>query len=486
MRAYVHDHQKVHDLFAGIINRLSQSIPPAELITGLLKDVCEHFHFGCGLIYEADHTGAFHLKESHSILGDHPAFQISFRLEEFLARAEIGRLAGGDFWLVSAQTSDTPLLRGLGRLFPTASSLAVVPVVKSRGQPVGLVVMLDRRQEILADRASAEAAHAVLNLLANHVKTRLVQQGLAYAQASLTSILDHMGLDIYVIDFHTHEILFVNRSTAEPYGGAEKILGRKCWEAFYPGRSTVCDVCPQERLLDENGEPAGIQSWDYQRPADGAWFRVFCSAFRWIDGRLAQVASSLDITENKRQEDLINRLAYFDHLTQLPNRRKLILDCGPSLEALRTNGGQAWFVFFDLDKFKEVNDTLGHQTGDELLSRVGWALEADPLTHGRGYRLGGDEFVLYYENAGRELVDRVLDFLLDRFDRPWDLTRARPRCRASIGVAHFPTDGEDIESLLYRADQAMYQAKRAGRNRAVFTTGEVYQGPHREKRSRLA
>ncbi len=88
-----------------------------------------------------------------------------------------------------------------------------------------------------------------------------------------------------------------------------------------------CDFCPQPKLVDQHGEPSKIYSWDYQRPFDGAWFRVLSGTFRWLDGRLAHVVSSVDITENKNNEALIARLANYDPLTNLPNRRKLMADC---------------------------------------------------------------------------------------------------------------------------------------------------------------
>ena len=473
MRTYVHDDQKIQDLFAGIVNRLSGGGAHTEMIHGLLKDVCEHFRFGCGLIYEADHTGTFILKEQYTAYPNEDVIRSNLRLEEHLDPADIDELKREHTFIIQPGVDESYQNNSLTRLF-LANSLLMAPVMIGHDKVVGLVVMFDRRHEILINSASVDAAKTVLKLLANHVKMRVIQRRLNYAKRSLNSIMDHMGIDIYVNDFETHEILYLNQSMAAPYGGLEAMLGRPCWQALYHDKDGECDFCPRPKLIDEEGKPSKVYSWDYQRPFDGSWFRVFSAAFPWTDGRLAHVISSVDITENKRNEEIINRLAFFDHLTKLPNRRKLVLDCDLSLKKIEEAGGNAWVLFFDLDNFKAVNDTMGHQAGDDLLGQIGLLMETNPDTRGRCYRLGGDEFVLFYTNVDREFIDRIVDFLLVRFDQPWELSTGRPTCRASIGVAYYPTDGENAEALLYQADMAMYRAKEGGKGRAVHTNGEVY------------
>lgn len=130
-------------------------------------------------------------------------------------------------------------------------------------------------------------------------------------------------------------------------------LGKLCWQVLFPGQSGPCEFCPQKHLLDENGNRGKVYVWDYQRPFDGTWFRVFSAAFRWVDGRLAHVVSSADITDNKRNEELIQYLANFDSLTGLPNRRKLINDCDNMIGHMRDNA-KAYLLFFDLDGFKAI------------------------------------------------------------------------------------------------------------------------------------
>ncbi|UQZ88571.1 GGDEF domain-containing protein [Deltaproteobacteria bacterium Smac51] len=477
MRTYVYSDEKLHGLFAVIVNRLSDDAGHAEMIQSILKDICVHFRFGCGFIYEVNHTGHFDLREYYSSYDNAECLPNSMLLEDHLSGAEIARLKEGRTAIIQLTHDESMETNNLTRLF-SANSILLTPVLADGDKLVGLVAMIDRRHQILLDSASIKAAQTVLKLVGNHVRLRSYQMRLEYAHQSLVSVMDHMGIDIYVNDFDTHEILYLNRSMAAPYGGLEKMMGRKCWEVLYDDKTGECDFCPRTKLIDEEGKPTkNIYSWDYRRPFDGSWFRVLCAAFRWVDGRMAQVVSSVDITANKRNEETINRLANYDNLTQLPNRRKLTNVIEDTIrDFYRIDNAEAWIIFFDLDNFKDVNDTYGHQAGDELLEQIGWTLNESPLTKGCGYRFGGDEFAVFKPNVDRIQVNRILDFLLGTFDKQWLLKDDEAvSCQASFGIARFPNDAQSAEILIRQADLAMYKAKEAGKGQAVFTSGEFYQ-----------
>jgi diguanylate cyclase (GGDEF)-like protein len=437
------------------------------MVERILSDVCRHFRFGCGFVYESDYTGTFFLKEYFFSYHARPLPE-SFTLEEHLNAREMGVLVRTSFFhhRHSDEAGGTPL-----GIF-ASNAFMLVPCLDRETGFLGLVGMMDRRRNILLDDQAVGAAKTVLNLLANHVKLRVYQRRLELARNSLTTIFDNTGVDIYVNDFATHEILYANKSMAKPYGGVDKLLGKACWAAFYDDKEGECDYCPQKQLIDENGNPTKIYSWDYQRPFDGAWFRVLSAAFRWVDGRLAHVVSSVDITENKRNEATIAQMANYDVLTNLPNRRKLMRDCREAMNGDRRPAPGGFLLFFDLDNFKKLNDSMGHQAGDELLAEVGRALQQEPLTRNKSYRYGGDEFIVLLSGADRDCVLRAVNFLLERFDKPWTLRGVSPVCRASIGVARYPDDAITPEDLLRKADEMMYQAKRHGRSMACFHDGE--------------
>lgn len=471
MRSYKHDDLKIRVLFASIINRLSLGGSQSEIITGLLKDVCEHFHFGCGLVYEANQNGDFVLQEQHSVYREKVRPPRDFRLKEAFSAAEIKSLRNDKAIVIPPEEGgdyDNPRLSSLF----SANSLIISPVLAEKRKMVSLVAMADRRRKILLTPGSVDAAKTVLRLLSSSIRFRFFQKQIALAHSALTSVLDNLGIDIYVSDYESRKILFVNKNMAEVYGGRGRVMGRKCYNVLSGGRREACQSCPHDSLVNEKGLAGASCSWEYQRPQDGSWQKIYSAAFPWVDGRMAQLVTSVDISEAKHYEELISRQALYDPLTQLPNRRKFDQDCGKRLSEMEKAGEQAWLLFFDLDNFKSVNDVLGHQAGDELLQQFGRFFNNDPEITGRFYRLGGDEFVLFLENVNRKYVLDMVNRLLLRSSKPWKLTGGSPVCSTSIGIACFPDDGLAVEVLLNEADKALYKAKESGKGRAIFTDGK--------------
>ena len=189
---------------------------------------------------------------------------------------------------------------------------------------------------------------------------------------------------------------------------------------------------------------------------------MFSAAFRWVDGRLAHVVSSADITDNKRNEELIQYLANFDSLTGLPNRRKLINDCDNMIGHMRDNA-KAYLLFFDLDGFKAINDHYGHDSGDEFLVQLGEFFNGIPMLKNRMYRHGGDEFVALIDGSvTKDNIRSLVNFIHERFKRTWSLEKGQISCNTSVGVACYPEDGITSEVLIRKADHAMYEIKKKG------------------------
>ncbi|PIX00550.1 MAG: GGDEF domain-containing protein [Hydrogenophilales bacterium CG_4_8_14_3_um_filter_62_83] len=185
-----------------------------------------------------------------------------------------------------------------------------------------------------------------------------------------------------------------------------------------------------------------------------------------------------DISQIKEQQQRLERIAHYDALTQLPNRVLLADRMHMALaQAQRVNGVLA-VCYMDLDGFKQVNDELGHEAGDNLLmalsNRVTLALRAGDTVA----RLGGDEFVLLLGRANIDECRKTLDRLLKAIAEPYPLHNQAVRITASIGVSLFPQDEADPDTLLRHADQAMYTAKESGRNRYHLFD------PERDRRTR--
>ncbi len=209
-----------------------------------------------------------------------------------------------------------------------------------------------------------------------------------------------------------------------------------------------------------------------------------------------------DVTDRRQAEDRIRQLAHFDALTALPNRRQLIWRTDRAIEAARRLGHQVALLLIDLDRFKNVNDTLGHAAGDELLVEVSRRLRScvrhsEQVIEGalegggtRGHRsleavgrLGGDEFVaLLPEVQGHGDAERVAQRMLEALREPVYVGGQDCFVTASVGIALFPRDGANVADMMRNADMAMYTVKEQGRNAsAQFSPQLAAQG-----RARLA
>jgi diguanylate cyclase (GGDEF)-like protein len=211
----------------------------------------------------------------------------------------------------------------------------------------------------------------------------------------------------------------------------------------------------------------GIYEDELRVPSHG-WIRA-----TWVYRRAVHSGSGIaltlrDISDLKTHEQLLSDMANNDALTQLPNRRWLMNFLPAAIRRADRGRGTLALMFIDLDNFKEVNDTLGHTVGDELLVQAASRIRESVRASDHVVRLGGDEFMVLLENAdSREAIARIADAIIARLSEPYTMTRAA-LVSASIGISVFPEDGTDADMLIQHADVAMYAAKTAGKSQHHF------------------
>lgn len=190
-------------------------------------------------------------------------------------------------------------------------------------------------------------------------------------------------------------------------------------------------------------------------------FVLYKSVFYDRDGKPSgEVGTFHDITELKRKEAQITYQAHHDELTGLPNRLKLKQEIAALIQAHSARGGRFAVLFLDLDNFKTVNDSLGHQLGDKLLKETAERLHALMGERGIVARLGGDEYVLVLPEIREEHeIDRQAEVVLAAFRRPFMIDGHELYMSTSVGATSYPEDGEDPDTLIKNADIAMYRAK---------------------------
>ncbi len=210
--------------------------------------------------------------------------------------------------------------------------------------------------------------------------------------------------------------------------------------------------------------------WNRRKSGEAflAWQTI--TSVRDEEGRVVRFVSVFnDITELHRKEEQIRHQAYHDALTGLPNRMLLQDRLGQAINLARRDVVSVALMFIDLDRFKVVNDSLGHDVGDLLLTEVGQRLQGCLRRSDTIARLGGDEFMVVLADVAiaGEVVE-VAEKLINRLVEPMPLKGHDVQVGASIGIALYPQDGEDVTTLMKNADTAMYRAKNAGRNTFRF------------------
>ncbi|MEW6693228.1 MAG: diguanylate cyclase [Pseudomonadota bacterium] len=269
-------------------------------------------------------------------------------------------------------------------------------------------------------------------------------------------------------------VTFANKAAASLTGWPlEALRGRRLDELIRQGRESG-GMGSLDRLLEAGGDGRMIEAV-FQRRGGGG-FPAECSVSPMQeDGAAGAVLVFRDITERREMESRIRDLAYHDPLTGLPNRALLEEKMHDAMAWSRRHHTHLSLLYIDLDGFKQVNDRFGHGAGDRVLQVTSERLrqcvrEVDILS-----RLGGDEFVAILRveqgdaRAGEEVAERIIHALR----QPIDLDQGQAGIGASIGIAVCPWDTGDLDACMRLADQAMYAAKRTGKNRWVRYSSEL-------------
>ncbi len=282
-------------------------------------------------------------------------------------------------------------------------------------------------------------------------------------ERTLSSVIDAFDADFAIVRSSDCSILAMNE-TARLRSDREKQPLTNCKRGYSRLFPQLCDVCTQK-----GSAPYTTDIKD----KDGRVFSVTKRQVDWIDGKPATALVLRDVHEERSDKQKMYNLAYIDQLTGVPNRTKLKEDFEEMVTYISQKQLSGIVAICDLDNFKTINDTYGHNTGDAMLQRLTAHLQGDENFKGHLYRLGGDEFVLLYKNApGRfQNQDEMRAFYLELLQKAllnYTMPNIEDHCTLSMGVAFFPANGGNLSELLRRADIALYRAKADGRNCVVL------------------
>ncbi len=285
-----------------------------------------------------------------------------------------------------------------------------------------------------------------VKVLQSILTKRSQKNSLAEFHAALEEVFNNIGSSIYVKDNATGRILFANRYLRNAF--RDEIEKDQLGTVF---ESKI----PQDK--QEGSAEVFVEGKD-------SWYDIFYKNIKWVDGRDVFMCSIYDVTEKKMYEKKIERQAYTDFLTGLFNRTCCERDLAKYIDAAKADGGQGALLYLDLDDFKHINDSLGHQYGDVLLKSIANGIRQVEGIRNSCYRMGGDEFVVIIPPEQYERMEQIRNSVEAVFNRPWFLKNADYYCTMSMGIVHYPADGEEVQDLIRKADIAMYEAKRTGKN----------------------
>ncbi len=300
----------------------------------------------------------------------------------------------------------------------------------------------------------------------NLVETRRTQMALRESERRFRFVTESVFEAIIVADM-AGRITFWNQGAEQIFGyDGQEIIGKPVGH-LTPEPDGQESQKGFNRLRKVGSQkPGGTMMEMIGLKKDGTQFPLEISINRCNEGNEDYFVTVIrDITERKRAEEHILHQANYDALTDLPNRKFFMQCLGENLSLARRQHCRLALLFIDLDKFKWVNDTLGHAAGGQLLREVSQRLRSLVRTSDTLGRLGGDEFTaILYDIASRDGVAGVAQKMLDLLETPFMLEGQKAEISGSIGITLFPEDALDMDELLRNADMAMYVAKNAGRN----------------------
>lgn len=327
-------------------------------------------------------------------------------------------------------------------------ALAALPIVLR--DRIGMYACFEvKRREHNWELEEVKFLSDSVKVLQSIMTKRIQKNSLAGSYAALEEVLNNVGSSIYVRDKQSGKILFANRNLRNDFHNELE-------------QNALADIF--ESRIPQGKEEGGLELFLENK---GTWYDFFYKTIAWVDGRQVLMCVVHDITEKKMYQKKIERQAYTDFLTGLYNRLCCERDLAKHVDQAGKNGTEGAVLYMDLDDFKHINDSLGHQYGDVLLKSIAYGIRNVQGIQNSCYRMGGDEFVIIVTPEQYGMFEQILEDIKAVFSRPWFLKDADYYCTMSMGIVHFPTEGEGVEELIKKADIAMYEAKKAGKNRVA-------------------
>ena len=445
---------------------LDADIPEAALVAAM-RGICESQHWESGQYWRLD--------EADGVLRIHAAWSVDDERTRVVLRESLALACGPGDGLVGEvlRTGQTLWVSDLCRdprvlrknlSIQTGWTSALLAPVLWQGRVIGV---LDFNACYIPepDQQLLQVVRAVGLQMGNFFARTIALDQLRDSQAHYSNMVELAAIGISHVDLDGR-FVHVNRRLCEMLGySREELLELGIQEISHPDDRSTTD---KDRARLDAGEIDSFKAEKRYLRKDGTpiWVRLTVAAKHRPDGRTQHHVSIVeDISDRRMAEARVQYLATHDEMTGLVNRTMFGEFLGRAIARCHRPGRRFAVMFVDLDRFKVINDSLGHESGDALLKEIASRLRASLRTSDVVARFGGDEFVLLVEDVNdRSAVEVVVRNLLAAVHQPVQIAGQECRVTASIGIALCPEDAQDADGLLKHADLAMYHAKEQGKN----------------------
>lgn len=328
-------------------------------------------------------------------------------------------------------------------------AVMVFPVIKHENTNAIMLALNYRIQRHVWTMDEVKYTADAVKVLQSILTRRIQKNSMASSYEALASILDNMGCSIYVSESASGERLFANRMLQNTF--SRELRDQTFIELVNQGI--------------EAGEDSG--NYEIYQKEKNHWYDLIFKRISWVDGRNAMLYLLYDITEKKLYQKKIEQQAYTDFLTGLYNRMCCERDLARQIDQAQKNHTKGAILYLDLDDFKHINDGLGHQYGDVLLKSISHSLQRIEGIENSCYRMGGDEFVIVVPPDYYQKFNDIVEDIKQIFAKPWYLKDTDYYCTMSMGIVTYPDLGDSVPDLIKKADIAMYEAKKSGKNRVA-------------------
>lgn len=377
-----------------------------------------------------------------------------FRNPEAKVNAVQRPLCGAHYWnqdKAVAISSDTPRASSLSMELQDCGVDAIASIPVMVGSAIAMYVCVYECNE--ARNWSVDDIRYVndaVKILQSILARRIQKNSLASSFESLEAILDNVAGGVFVWSPEDGELLFANRYV-------RSVFSREIRD------KSLMDIFGGKLDPGKNNGSYEINYFERSR-----WFDFYYTHMSWMDGRNAILCSLYDVTDKKTYQQKIEQQASTDYLTGLFNRMCCEKDLAKMVDTAKKEHTSGALLYMDLDDFKHINDGLGHQYGDVLLTSIAHSVQKIAGIEHSCYRMGGDEFVIIVPPVEYENLTEIVEKIKNIFTKPWFLKGADYYCTMSMGIVNFPEDSDKVEDLIRKADISMYEAKKGGKNRVAF------------------